>query len=586
MTRDYIAIARKYSDAVIACEVPACEYVKQACERYLRDLESQNDALFPFALSTTKAERACVFIELLPHVEGPLAGQLIILSDWQVFIVVNIFGWVRKDTKARRFRKAYVEVPRGNGKSTFVAAIGLLMTVADGEAGAQVYSAATTKDQAKIVFNAAHRMAKKSPGMRKRFRVQVPANAIVQPESFSIFKALAADDDKLDGLNVHLGIIDELHAHPDRGVYDVIETGAGKRLQSLLLIITTAGNDRSGICYEIRGYLIKVLASVIEDDSTFGVIYTIDLGDPKHSPPIPGDDWKNPEAWRKANPNWGISVMPEYVEQLAKKAMATPSAVNNFLTKHLDVWVNADVAWMDMTKWRAGADPSLKLEDFSGVRCYGAVDLASKIDIAAAILLFIRDLPAIGSDGEQLEREDGTLKFERHYYCFEWFYLPEDTIKSSSNSQYSGWVRSGHIEVTPGTTIDFDEIETELKKWPSRFDIVGVAYDPFQATQMSTHMIGDGFPMIEVRATVLNFSDPMKEFDAAVRSGRFHHAGNPAMEWMVSNVVCHYDKKDNIYPNKERPENKIDGPVSVIMALNRARLDSGESAWDGKVTKL
>ncbi len=568
MKRDYLSLATGYALQVVAGVIPACQYVAQACQRFLGDLERAEGEDFPFRMDGRKATAVCQFVELLPHIKGPKAGERICLEPWQVFILVNVFGWVRRDTGKRRFRKVYIEVPRGNAKSTLSAGIGLYCLVADGEAGAEVYSAATTREQARIVFDVAQQMALKSPGYRNRFKVKVPAHAIVQPDTVSIFKPLASESDTLDGLNIHLAIVDELHAHPDRGVYDVLETGTAKRDQSLFWIISTAGCDRAGICYEVRGYLLKILGGTVLDDSTFGIVYTIDEGDKKRDPPIPGDDWRDPATWRKANPNWGVSVMPEVVEQLALKAIATPSAQNNFLTKHLDAWVNADVAWMDMAKWRACADVDLTIEDFKGARCFGAVDLASKVDFAVALKLFFRDIGVDGQPG----------KTERHYYCFPTFYLPRAAIEASNNSQYAGWARAGHIQVTPGNIIDFDEIELELKAWPSLYDVAGVAYDPFQATQMSTHMVADGFPMIEVRATVQNFSDPMKEFDAVVRAGRFHHDGNPVMEWMVSNVVCHYDKKDNVFPNKEKPEKKIDGPVAAIMALGRAMIDPGPAA--------
>ena len=458
-----------------------------------------------------------------------------------------------EDTGTRRFRKTYTEVPRGNAKSTLSAVIGNYCLAADGELGAEVFSAATTREQARIVFDVAQNMARRSLGFRRKLGVRVDAHAIVQPNTASVFKALAADNDTLDGLNTHLAIVDELHAHKTRAIYDVIETSTGKRNQSLLWSITTAGSNQAGIAYEIRTYVTKILDGIFRDDSFFGIIYTID----------DGDDWKDPAVWQKANPNWDVSVMPDVFAQLALKATRTPSAVNNFKTKHLDVWTNADVSWMDMVAWRRGADPELKEEDFNGERCWGGLDLASKVDIAPLIKLFKR-----------------TIDGQAHYYAFMKAWLPEAAILASSNSQYAGWVASGFLTVTAGDVIDYAEIEEELDAWPGKFEVVGVAFDPFQATQFSTRMTAKGFPMIEVRATVQNFSEPMKEFDALVRSGRFHHTGDPVLEWMVSNVVCHTDKKENIYPNKQTAQNKIDGVVATIMALSRALLDEGDRGAD------
>jgi phage terminase large subunit-like protein len=558
---DYVATAAKYAAEIVAGEIPACLYVRQACARHLEDLERSRKSEFPYKLDAKRAASICAFIELLPHIKGPKAGEGIKLEPWQLFILVSVFGWVSKVTGKRRFRKVYIEVPRGNAKSTLSAGVGLYCLAADGEAGAEVYSVATTKDQARIVFETAQQMARKSPGYRKRFGVKFQAHTVAQPESGSIFKALAADSDKLDGLNVHLGIVDEFHAHPNRGVYDVIETATAKREQSLLWCITTSGTDRAGICYEIRGYLVKILAGVLQDESTFGLIYGLDEGDSKRNPPISGDDWVDPASAVKANPNWGISVVPEVVRQLVEKAIATPSAQNNVKTKHFDVWVNADVAWLDMRKYQAGTVSGLKIEDFSKERCFAAVDLASKIDVAAVVRIFFRMIDGV-----------------RHYYCFPLFYLPETRIQESSNAQYVGWARQGFFRVTSGNVIDFDEIERELKSWPEKFEIVSVAFDPFQATQFSTHMLEQGFPMMEVGQTVKNMSDPMKELDALVRASRWHHDGNPVMEWMMSNVTAHYDHKDNIFPNKERPENKIDGPVAAIVALGRAMVEPNPPA--------
>jgi len=560
MKRDYLSIAHNYALDVVAGKIPACLYAQQACQRYLRDIKAAESPDFPWTLDGKRAAAVCGLIELLPHIKGPKAGQKFILGPWQIFVLVNVFGWVHKQTKKRRFRKAYIEVPRGNGKSALSAGVGLYCMAADGEPGAEVYSVATTKDQARIVFETAQHMARKSLGFRRRFGVTVPAHAIAQPHTISIFKALAADSDKLDGLNTHLGIIDELHAHPNRGVYDVLETSTAKRDQSLLWIITTAGTDQSGICFEVRDYITKVLSGAVADDRVFGIIYGLDEGDDKRKPPIPGDDWTEEKNWSKANPNWNVSVNPEAFAALVKEAINTPSKQNNVKTKYFDLWCGTDVAWLDMLKWRAGADPELRVWDFTTDLGWGALDVASKTDVAVALRLFLRVI-------------DGA----RHYYCFPKFWLPEAAIRESSNSQYAGWVNAGYINVTSGNVIDLDEIERELKSWISeepspnpRFQITEIAFDPFQATQISTHMQEEGFQMVELGATVKNFSEPMKELDALVRDGRFHHDGNPVLTWMASNVMAHYDHKDNIFPNKLKPENKIDGIIAAIMALNRA----------------
>jgi len=542
---DYQQVASNYLLNVLEGKIPANKFVKQACERQLKDLTKEGSKGFPYIYDPVKGSKVCAFIELLPHIKGKLAGQPIQLEPWQIFIVITAFSWVHKDTGFRRFRRTYIEVPRGNGKSAISSAIGLYSLAADEEGGAEVYSFATTRDQAKIVFGDAQQMARKTAGLRNHFGLEVNAHNINILKTASKFEALSSEGSTLDGLNTHFAIIDELHAHKTRAVYDVVETSIGKRTQSMLWIITTAGSNRAGICYEVRGFVKKVLDGSAVDDSQFGIIYGLD----------DGDDWTTEESLIKANPNWGVSVMPEVLLPLQAKAMSMPSAANNFRTKHLNEWVNADVSWMDMRAWDNCADPTLSVEDFEGKECFMALDLASKTDIAAKINLYVRD---------------------GHYYCFGNYYLPRDTVDKGENSQYSGWESLGLLSVTDGAIIDFMVIENKILEDCKRFDVIEVPYDPFQATQLSMRLLNQGVNMVEVRPTVLNFSEPMKQLEALVLDKKFHHNGDPVLTWMVSNVVCHTDAKDNIYPRKERHENKIDGVVALIMALSRAIANNNE----------
>lgn len=553
--RNYAAIARQYAESVVAGGTPACRWVQLACQRQLNDLAKFRGKGSPYRFNPKLTDRTgkayypadnlCAFIERLPHVKGPLAGESIKLEPWQVFILATVFGWVKPNGR-RRFRRSYIEVPRGNAKSTLSSAVALYMLTADGEGGAEVYSLATTRDQARIVFGDAQTMARKSAGFRSRFGVNVGAHNMNVLTSGSKFEALSAEGSTLDGLNIHFGCVDELHAHKTRTVYDVVETGTGKRDNSLLWVITTAGSNRAGICYEVRTFVTRLLDGVFEDDSQFGIVYGIDDGSEV--------DWTSESALVMANPNWNISVRPEVLLPLQAKAMQMPSAVNNFKTKHLNEWVNADTAWMDMRAWDACSDATLDLDNFSGQPCWIGLDLASKTDIAALMLVFQH--PHIAGA----------------YAVFGRYYLPEDTVNSSANSQYSGWMRAGRLTVTPGNVIDFGWIEADLIDFASRFEIQSVAFDPFQATQLSTRMIAEGLPMLEVRPTVLNFSEPMKTLEALVLQKKLIHDSDPVLGWMASNVVAHLDAKDNIYPRKERPENKIDGIVALIMAISRAIL--------------
>ncbi len=550
-TARYASLAKDYAKDVVAGKVPTSKWVHLACQRQIKDLIRFKGKESPYRFNpklTAKngrpfypADNLCAFIERLPHVKGPLAGEPIRLEPWQVFILTTVFGWIKADGN-RRFRRSYIEVPRGNAKSTLSSALALYMLAADGEGGSEVYSLATTRDQARIVFGDAQTMARKSAGFRSRFGVEVGAHNMNVMKTGSKFEALSAEGSTLDGLNIHFGCIDELHAHKTRTVYDVVETGTGKRDNSLLWVITTAGSNRAGICYEVRTFVTRLLDGVFEDDSQFGIIYGLDET----------DDWITEESLIKANPNWGVSVRPEVLLPLQAKAMQLPSAVNNFKTKHLNEWVNADSSWMDMRAWDRCANPSLTLAAYAGQPCWIGLDLASKVDIAALVLVFTH------------------LEIDGAYAVFGRYYLPEDTVHANGNSQYQGWMSAGRVTVTPGNVIDFGWIEADLIDFVSRHSVQAVAFDPFQATQLSTRMMSEGMPMIEVRPTVLNFSEPMKTLEALVLQGKLIHDGDPVLGWMASNVVAHLDAKDNIYPRKERPENKIDGIVALIMAISRA----------------
>lgn len=554
----YVAKARQYVRDVLAGRIPACLWVRLACERQARDLHAQRGKDFAYRFDVTAAERPCRFMERLPHIKGPLArdGGRIELEPWECWLITTAYGWLHKSGPLkgrRRFRTLYLEVPRGNGKSLLLSGLSLYALVADGEAGAEVYSAATTRDQARIVFDSARRMGERLPNLRGMLGVTAGKHAIFQESTASTFKPLASDEDSLEGLNIHFVAIDELHAHKSRAVYDVCETAMGKRDQPMMAIITTAGSDRAGICYEVRSYVCKILQQAAADETWFGVIYTIDRDENAAGEAAEqGDDWQAETSWRKANPNWGVSVEPNHIARMATKAMQLPSAQANFKTKHLNVWVNADTAWMDMRAWNACTDRTLKLADFEGQACSVGLDLASKIDIAAKVRLFERKIDDV-----------------RHFYLFGSYYLPAAAIEDGRNAQYMGWRESGVLVETPGEVTDFATIEEDLLDDAKRFGPVEVAFDPWQATQLAQNMLAKNVPMIEYRQTVANFSAPMKELQALAMSGRLHHDGDPVLTWMVSNVVCHLDAKDNIYPRKERPENKIDGVVAAIMALGR-----------------
>lgn len=539
---DHVGIANKYIADVLSGEVVACQYVVQACERQRADLAREN---FGFVFDNAKANRICLFMELLPHIKGEWAGTLIQLEPWQVFILTTVFGWVDANGY-RRFKTIYSEIARKNAKSTISSGVALYCLGMEGEGAAEVYSAATTRDQARIVFDDASQMAKRSTGLKNQ-GYQVSAHSIYQESTASRMKALARDQGgNLDGLNVYAAIIDELHAHKVRDVWDVLETATGARRQPLIWAITTAGSNRAGICYEQRSYSAKLLNGSAIDEEYFAIIFTIDAD----------DDWTDEAVWVKANPNLGVSVSRADITRKARKAMEMASAQNNFMTKHLNVWVNADSAWMNMQEWAKCAQPELVIDQFAGCTAWLGVDLASKIDIASVAALIEKD---------------------KKHYLFVFNFLNSDACETGRNSQYSGWDRTGDLIVTDGSVTDYAVIEDKIRELCSFLSVADVAFDPWQAARTIQTMQAEGLPVIEYGQTVKNMSEPMKTLEAMVLEQEIIHTDCPVLNWMMSNVVCHVDVKEHIYPRKEFPDNKIDGVVATIMAVGRMLVSVDDS---------
>ena len=538
----YVDAAQDYMRRVQAGEIPACKWTRAAIDRQADDLVREPSEQWPWVFDADRAARICAFLELLPHIKGKWAreGRLLVLDPWQCFIVTTVFGWVHRATGLRRFREAYIEVPRKNGKSLVSAGIGLYMLSADGEQGAEVYSAATTRDQARIVFDDAKGMAERTPDMRTYLGVAILTHSITVAHTSSKFSPLAAEASTQDGLNVHCAVIDELHAHKKRDLYDVIDTARGAREQSLLWLITTAGTDRSGICYERRTHITKVLDRVIDDPTMFGIIYTIDEK----------DDPFDPSTWGKANPNWMVSVLPDDMEAAARKAAAMPSALNNFLTKRLNVWVNGESPWMDMRAWERCADPAMQISDFAGERCWMGLDLAQKKDFAALCIVFLR----------------GDV-----WHVFTRLYLNELAVQESGNAHLSGWARSGYVQVTDGDITDFDVLADDLRGFCKQFDVQEIAFDPALSMYFAGKLIEEGLPLVEITQRALFFTPPLIQVENLVLEKKLKFDGNPVMTWMVSNLVVKVSKFNELRsPTKERPENKIDGPMAMLMALGRA----------------
>lgn len=554
---DYVDAAFEYAQSVLDGTKPACKWVKAACRRQLDDLERfRSDENFPYKWDVSKAEHICRFIELLPHIKGIWAGEKIRLEPWQIFILTTVFGWLRKADGYRRFRTVYVEVPRKNAKSTLVAGIALYMLTADDEPGAEVFSSATTRNQAKIVFDTSRTMAKRESGFRKRYGVVVLEHSIFETINDSKYVPLSAEESTLDGLNVHFASVDEFHAHKTRDVFDVIETGTGARSQPLIWGITTAGDDTSGICYEQRTYVTSILNSTLhlhdglgypvkgnpaQDDTYFGIIYTIDEG----------DVWNDQLTWSKSNPNLDVSVYRDDMARLADKATKLSTARNNFLTKRLNVWVASAEAWMDMLKWESCCDASLDISDFLGEKCWIGMDLAEKKDFAATVKTFWRD---------------GRL------YAFPLLYLNDAAIEESENSQFIGWRDDGYIIGNEGDVTDFDQIKDDFIESSKIFDLCEIPFDPALSRYFATKLINDhDLPLVEIKQNGLMFTSAVTELENLVLEKKLIVSYNPAFNWMMGNVVVKESKFTGLkHPTKEKSAQKIDGPIALLTALSRA----------------
>lgn len=545
-TKNYAAVALQYAKDVTAGRVLAGKKVKLACERHLRDLERErSDAKYPYYFDVETANRICARIEQLPHIKGRWAakGLKIVLEPWMCFVLCVPFGWKRHATKKRRYREIYLAVPRKNGKSTLAAAIGIVMLTDEEEHGPEVYAGATSEKQAWEVFGPARLMLQRSGKLMRQHNLEVWAKAIVRAPDNGRFWPLIGKPG--DGASPSCAIVDEYHEHNTPELVDTMVTGMGARDQPLLLIITTSGVNLASPCYDKHLEAQKVLEGTLTNDELFAIIYDVD----------PEDDWTSPEAVKKANPNLGVSVDEGFLLQQQRQAMTNPAYQNRFKTKHLNLWCAASVAGINMHAWRQCADPKLTLDQFKGEMTWFALDLASKIDVCCFAQVFKR-----------------IVKGANHYYAFCRHYLPEDTIDEATTNQqsYRKWVTTQRLQATPGAEVDFDRIREDVFAYAAKFVVQEIVYDPWRATQLAHQLAKDGARVVEMGQTAKNMGEAYDELTAAIKSGRFHHDGDPVLEWMASNVVAKTVAKGLTLPSKEKREQKIDGIVAIIMALARA----------------
>lgn len=530
-----------YADSVLSGKIPAGEMIKLCCARYEKDKKRIYDGL---TLDKQAGERAIKFISSLKQTKGVYAGSPLTLQPWQQFLIFNLFAWKRADG-TRRFKKAYIEVARKNGKSTLAAGLGLTGLFVDKEPRAEIYSAATTKDQAKIVFEEAKEMVKHCS---LKNRINIFRNSLSYDSTGGYFKPLSSDYDTLDGLNPHISIIDEFHAHPTSGVLDVLDSASGSRRNPLMFIITTAGFYRNYPCYAYRRNAINVLRGITEDDSLFAMIFTLDED----------DDWTDPAVWIKSNPNIDISVTRDYIEQQVNDALNRPEAQVNVKTKNLNLWTDSAATWILDSKWTAAEDKSVDLKNCS---CCGGLDLSNVSDITALVLAF-------GEGGKT--------------QLLPFFWIPEETAyekMQKENIDYQKWINEGYVKVTPGNVVDYSFIKDDILRLSKEYNIISIAYDRWNSSQTVIDLQNEGMTMHPFGQGFASMSTPTKTFEAGVLSKQITHDGNPVLRWMLSNVAIARDPSGNIKPDKSKSSQKIDGISAAIMAVGEKMSEFKEDVY-------
>jgi phage terminase large subunit-like protein len=507
------------------------------------------------------ADRAVHFFDhYLVHTKGEWAGDAMRLEPWQEYHTRNIFGW-RNPDGTRVFRVVYIEIPRKNGKSTWLSGLGLYLLTGDREPGAEIYSAATDKDQARIVFDTAKDMVLKSPELRRRCRPL--RSAIVVYALGASYKVLSADVENKHGFNSHGILFDELHAQPNRELWDVLTTSTGSRRQPMTIAITTAGYDRNSICWEMHEYSRKVAEGIFEDAELYPIIYAAGQD----------DDWKAPATWRKANPNLGVSVKEKDMAAACRRAVNNPAEENTFRRLRLNQWTQQETRWIPMRQWDECGAP-FDAERLAGRECYGGLDLASSIDIAAFVLTFT----------EKFEKGDG---FATEFTGLPFFWIPEDNMRervARDRVPYEQWVKKGLIRTTPGDIIDFDFIVRDIKDLMAKYRILEIGFDRWGAAKIQKDLqeagsqtLGAGFKLVPFGQGFASMSGPSKELIRLVLAKQYRHGGNAVMRWMADNAIVKQDPAGNIKPDKSKSTNKIDGIVAQIMSLDRAVRNEGTS---------
>lgn len=528
-------------------DIPWSKLVLKGRERQIRDLKrsQEGDPDFPFYFDWDASQRAVDFIQMLRHTDGEWRGQPFILSDWQEWDIVRpLFGWKCRGSGFRRFRDAFISVARKNGKSALIAAIALYMFMADGEYGAQVYSAATKEEQARIVFDMARKMVEFSPDLEDE--IKTFKKSFVNERFDSRFVPLGRDSKTLDGFSPHCGIIDEYHEHKTSAIYDVIDDGRGARRQPLLLTITTAGFNVGSPCKKQWDMSTRILDQALSNETFFTFIAT----------PDNIENWRDPEEWWKANPNMGISIYVDGFKSDFEKASQSSEKQHSFKTKRLNIWTEQALRWLSMEKY-SRCDGEINLDFLKGKRCFGGLDLGITRDISALALAFMDDRDEKGQ--------------ERVYLLMKYWISEAGKLERSQNDgvNYIDWAEQGWITTTPGETTRYDIIRRDINALSEQYEIAEIAIDRAHGHELMQHLVDDEFTVVKHAQNMLSMNFPCRSLEELILNGRLRHGNDPVLRWMMSNAVVIKDGQENIKVDKKKSAERVDGVIASVMAVGR-----------------